>query len=302
MTWMRNRGWVGSVLLLGVVLLGVSTTPIRSQSSSPEPSFRPVSPRSDADTSGVEFFPEGELYPVYVLSPRTPRFGVGLQYTTDGRIPGTSKDRLSISMGGQYGIVRFGKNWQLDFGAGFLGWFDRGFSLDNIGWDGIYTGSLSHRFSEWLRLRLAFQHVSAHKGDEYVIRTGEDRVDYTREEWALGLRYDLTDRLSGYLEGGWGVVFSNENLQEPGRLEAGLEFRDSLPEWNRHLGWYLMGDFESMEERDWQIDSRVGVGLSFTRGERLWRLGILYHRGRVPLGEFFQNDEDYVEFGFWMDP
>lgn len=54
-------------------------------------------------------------------------------------------------------------------------------------------------------------------------------------------------------------------------------------------------------ERDWQLDLSLAVGLLLSSWPRRWRLGLQYYDGRAPMGEFFQNDQNILTLGLWLD-
>jgi hypothetical protein len=77
-------------------------------------------------------------------------------------------------------------------------------------------------------------------------------------------------------------------------------------EWPRslaagRLGWYAAADFQSYEERGWRLDLSLEAGLLAHPGGRRWRIGLRWVDGRPPLGEFFQDSEQWLTFGLWMD-
>ena len=63
--------------------------------------------------------------------------------------------------------------------------------------------------------------------------------------------------------------------------------------------WAL--DLQSWEERDWRLDLALQAGLRFDSLGRVWRLGVQYTDGRVPLGEFFQYTEAALAVGLWLE-
>lgn len=291
--------------LISFVLLSIPS--LHAQSP---PGIRTFEHNPSTGRDSFQLFPGKTLFRPYLANPRTPRFGISFFSVSGEEIPLSGTSRVEIDLGGTFEIVRFWRHWQVDLGLGFVGWFDRDRSLDNIGWDGIYSLSLSRRLDARSALRFQFLHDSSHRGDEFVIRARDkarrpkigERIDYTREELNIGYRRDLTGRLGWYAEGGWGILLNNDDLQEHGRLQTGLEFRDTLPDWFRGLGWYAALDLESFQENDWNLDTTLESGFTLTRGEGTWRLGFEYHSGRVPIGEFFLAEEDYISFGLWMEP
>ena len=106
-----------------------------------------------------------------------------------------------------------------------------------------------------------------------------------------------------YGEGGYAYDERNELLQEPWRLQAGLEFRDPKRFWQERFGWYAAADFNWYEESDWSTDTTAQIGLIVSREKliRDFRLGLEYRNGRSLLGEFFLRDETYVSLGLWVD-
>jgi hypothetical protein len=101
---------------------------------------------------------------------------------------------------------------------------------------------------------------------------------------------------------GWNYEPKEEAGQEPGRLQLGLEHEAPGHLAGGRLGWYAALDLGSFEERSWQIDPTLQIGLLVPAGDRRWRVGLGYHDGTVPLGEFYRMDESYLALGLWLDP
>lgn len=253
-----------------------------------------------AEEPSFQLFPESNLYPQYVADPRRPEFGVLLMAVPDPEILDSGDRRVGLKLGGRFGLLRF-RRVQLDIEAGFVGQFDIEHSLDNIGWDGIYSFLASSRFGRGFAVQFGAKHVSSHVGDEYAERTGRRRIDYTREELAAGVAWSIKPGWRTYAEAGWAFDPKEDVGQEPGRLQLGLE-HDSPGSLGGRLGWYAAADLGAMEERDWQIDPTLQAGLLVPSGDRLWRVGVGVHDGTVPLGEFFRVDERYWVLGLWLSP
>jgi hypothetical protein len=252
-------------------------------------------------------FPPGSLYEPYLAAPGEPRFGLTGLVVSDSDILDSGEQRARLQLGGTFGLFRVAdpqdpeQGWQLDFQAGFDGQFDTDHSLDNIGWDGIYGLYLTRTLGPKTAARVGLHHVSSHVGDEFLERTGRGRINYTREELVVGLSRQMTDELRVYGEVGWGYEVRRQDLQEPGRLEVGAELDRKGALWG-DFGWYAAVDLGATEEKDWNLDTSVHVGVSFPSSDnRRWRAGIGWYDGRVPIGEFFQNDESFVVIGLWLD-
>lgn len=245
-----------------------------------------------------QMFPPSNLYPAYVADPRRPEFGVAILGFPEPEIPDSGDRRVGLKLGGRFGLVRFGE-WQADIEAGFTGQFDIEHSLDNVGWDGTYAFLLSTGFGNGASVQVGTKHISSHVGDEYAERTGRRRIGYTREELTAGAAWSIDDRWRTYGEMGWGYKTKDEIGQEPGRLQLGLEHEAPLRD---RLGWYAALDLQAFEERDWQIDPTLQVGLLVPSGDRRWRVGLAVHDGAVPIGEYHQVDETYIALGLWLAP
>jgi Protein of unknown function (DUF1207) len=248
-----------------------------------------------------ELFPDSNLYPRYVADPRHPGFAVTILGFPDPKIPDSGDRRVGLKLGGRFGLLRVG-GWQADIEAGFTGQFDIEHSLDNIGWDGTYGFLASSAFANGVSVQLGAKHISSHVGDEYAERTGRRRIEYTREELAAGIAWAIDDRWRTYAEAGWGYDPREEIGQEPGRLQFGLEHEAPGTIGHGRLGWYAALDLGALEEKDWQVDPTLQAGLLVPAGSRRWRIGLGYHSGTVPIGEFFRVDEDYFALGLWLDP
>jgi hypothetical protein len=293
-----QRG-VSVTLVCGAVLLGLCAPPTASFASDGEPQRR----------SGPEWdvLPEGLLYEPYLADLHRPTFRLAFASVQDRSIDQASEARIFVSLGARAGLLRWTRGpgsklaAQLDLYAGFHGQFDRDYSNDNIGWDGIYGLMGSLRVDEEIALRIGLAHTSSHVGDEYAERTGRERINYTREELLVGGSWRFAPRWRAYGELASAYDLRNEALQEEGRWQLGLEYERPQGLWGTRIGWYAALDAEGMEERDWEAELSAQVGLKLPSESRDWRLGVACYDGRVPIGEFFQHEERYLAFGLWLD-
>jgi hypothetical protein len=249
------------------------------------------------------------LYPAYVADPRRPVFGLTLIDVQDSDIAAAGDTRYGIRMGARFGILQIappddpGGGVQLAGDMGFLGQFDRDNSTDNLGWDGFYGFHLAWQARPDLVLRMGMAHDSSHLGDEYIENTGRRRIEYTREELLVGMRYDLSMALSSYVEYGHAHTLRNEDLMEEGRLQLGLELEPQSIWWNRRLAPFAALDVSAYEEDDWEENLCVQLGVVLPGAGRggKWRVGVEYYDGRSTIGEFFQERERHVAFGIWFE-
>jgi hypothetical protein len=255
----------------------------------------------------LAFVPGSDLYPSYIADPRRAVFRFGVNGYFDSDISDAGDYRYGITLGGRYGIARLHREgdpdhgFQLDVEAAFIGTFDIDNSLDNIAWDGVYGALFSWRPGDRTAVRFGVLHDSSHVGDEFTERTGRTRVDYTREELAVGVSRYLGRSWRVYVEGGWAYEEGNDAIQDPWRLQAGVEYVGRKRILRDRFAWYVAADNESTEELDWEVRTaaQIGIALPAKRGAR--RFGLELFHGRSVFGEFFQSDETYAALAWWFD-
>ena len=255
------------------------------------------------------FSPSTLLYPPYIANPIRPMIAVNVVLVDDNDIFDSGDARYNIRLGARVGFFRFhpvddsSRGFQIDLEGGFLGVFDRDNSLDNIGWDGVYGALFTWSNGEGFAAKLAMQHDSSHVGDEYAERTGRQRINYTRQEYAFGLSLAGFEHWRIYGEAAWAFDIRNEELQDKWRVEGGLEFEDPDRFRNGKFGYYAAADVMSYEESDWkaEITVQTGLVLPVTNPARTWRFGLEYRDGRSVIGEFFQSRESHIALGMWID-
>lgn len=304
------RSW--SCLLLSLPLLvpvlAPSAVVAQTVGAAPEEPAQEPPAGALAATGKWLLFPDTPLYPPYLADPHRIAFAMELM-NVDSGIAETGSERFGLRVGGDFGVLRsrpkspHGRIWQFNFLGSLNAEFDIEESLDNVGWDGNFgTGVVTARRGSPWSFKLALFHTSAHRGDEYVERTGRGRVGYTREEVQVGLQRAFGERWRGYLEGAW--AFTNnadDGSQEPARAQAGWVFEAPRTLWGGRLGWYWGVDVSGWEERDWRLDSAFQIGLSLPTDGNVWRLALSVADGRPPMGEFFQDTESWVAVGIWLD-
>ncbi len=296
-----------AVLALLALIVATAALPLRAQDA---PKEGGAGTAGDETGGKVTFFPSGTSYAPYAASPQGLGFAMQLLTVRDIGVADSSSQRMGLKMGGSLALVRFhprdrpDRGWQLEFEAGFYGQFDRQHSYDNIGWDGIYGLVATAPVGERTAVKVGIHHISSHVGDEFAERTGRRRIAYTREELVAAVSRAIGARWRAYAEAGWAYDRRNPELQRPGRVEAGAELTTGGRAPGSRLRWFAGIDLEAMEERDWQLDASLAVGALVRAagdGDRRWRLGLVWRDGRVPIGEFFQDDESYVGVSVWLD-
>jgi Protein of unknown function (DUF1207) len=307
---MRGPGARSPFGVLACALLPLFPFPVSALEPQKEltpPLVEDVAPEEDAPGKVASFFPDGDIYPAYVADPHRTGNGAMLHFYSRSEIASSSGSRTSLKAGGTFGVVRWdppapgGRSWQISIDAGLDAMFDSRHKLENIGWDGNYgffatTASSSSRFA----FRLGLLHCSAHVGDEYAERTGRTRIDYSREEVAVGARYRLAPRWSAYGELGAAYKELTEE-QAPFRIHGGAEWESLRTILRGRFVWYAALNLALWQERDWRPDVTLQGGLTAKGSSLTWRIGAEYANGRPPLGEFFADTEARFTLGMWAD-
>jgi hypothetical protein len=283
-------------------LLGVDD--LQAQSVPPESQREPTWTRPSG--SRFELFPSGDVVAVFVADPHRPTNSIQMGFYPDPEIPSARSPRPLLSAGGRFGILRFEsagssrRSWQLSIEAGLDTVFDSQNKLDAIGWDGNYGLTFSTASTGRLGLKVAVQHVSAHLGDEYQDRTDVGRLNYTREELAIGAAWRFSPRWRGYGEAGVAYRQGNDEL-EPWRVQVGLEY-ESMPNlWAGRFATFVAADLSSMQERLWRLDSTLQGGIVTRSNGRTMRLFLELRDGRPTMGEFYKISETVISVAFKID-
>jgi len=277
-------------------VLALSGSPLLAQ----EPEFA-------GEKTTVVVFPRGDYYPRHIAGPHQRGNAVTYNWITKNTAPETGNRAFGLKLGGRFGMVRFQRTdrpdlgWQIGLDAGWYGQFDIEKDWDNLGWDGFFGLVFSSSLGSTTALEIGAFHTSGHVGDEYIASTGRERVRYTRTEFSVGLDWAFVRNWRTYGQLAYGYGRDNPSLQEPWRLEGGLEYEANNSIWGKRFGWYAAADVSVYQERDWHPDVSVAAGLNAWTGARRWRIGLEYYDGRVPLGEFFFEDQRSFSAGLYLD-
>ncbi len=295
-------------VLVTVVFLGLAGRAVSAQAV-PTGGSVPTEPApfEVSEERSIRLFPPGDIYPVYVADPHRPTNAAEVGFYTRSEVPETGSPRPFLAGGGRIGIVRFdssaprGRFWQVSLEAGLDALFDSEHRNDAIGWEGNYGFTVTTAAAgSPLGWKFALLHVSSHLGDEYAERTNATRVNYTREEAALGVAWQFGPRWRTYGEIGIAYLTRSDG-QGRGRWQGGVEY-EAEPRvlWGR-MAWYGALDLSAMSERDWRVDHAVQGGLVTRSNGHAYRLYLRWYNGRVPVGQFVQHTEASLAIGMRLD-
>lgn len=290
-------------------VLGLACCTVSAQTVPAEGGAWPTEPPPYAvtDDRSIRLFPPGDIYPVYVADPHRPTNAAAVGFYSRTEVNDTTSPRPSLAGGGRIGMVRFdssapgGRFWQVSIEAGLDAMFDSQHRNDAIGWDGNYGLTVTTAAAEsTLGWKFAILHLSSHLGDEFAERTGALRVNYTREEAAVGVAWRFRPRWRAYGELGYAYLMRSEG-QQRGRWQGGLEYEAPPAVFGDRMAWYWAVDLSAMSERDWRVDHSVQTGLVMHSSGHAYRLYAHWYNGRVPLGQFYQLTEASLAIGMRLD-
>ncbi len=313
--WFRN--------LLAAVSLGLalfaSASPSRADEETlpPAPAVCPAPPAAGTPTivevppsaetptsaeeeeTGVTLLPTRALYEPLLADVRWPRFSAEYQ----GYRNPTPDSVGAANFGGMLPVIQgpffAGGRWEVGAQAGVFSIFDlRAESHDLINADYWFGIPFSARW-DWFSTIFRVYHQSSHLGDEFLLRTGTDRVNLSYDAVDLIPSIDLWNW--GRVYGGYGYLFSRDPSDlKPGYVQLGGELKSPVAIW----GWLrpiAALDMKRSQEENWSTDYSVRAGFQFEnekifKARRLLLLGE-YYKGHSPNGQFFDNTIEFWGVG-----
>lgn len=271
--------------------------------------------RGDAGPFVGVILPHDNVFRPVLADPKQPRFFLNYRrvHFRGAGVPAEGEGRTInagiIALGGDFGLWGLRQPRGCDgiqvnlFGAIFSQFNIDTASADLLNTDFLIGSEVALRRGA-VSGRVRLFHQSSHLGDEFVLNfaipNGIRREDLSFEEVDALVSLDGQWRpLRWRLYGGGGyLLFPDEPPLERGILQWGLELRG--PDWRP---WRLPGqakfvpvfgaDFQSHEEREWNITTSLkgGLELATPGGTHRIRLVVVYLRGFIPFGQFFNTEK-----------
>ncbi len=256
--------------------------------------------------------PHDNVFRPVLADPKQPRFftnyrrvhfrGRGLPAEGEGRTINAG----IIALGGDFGLWGLRQPHGCDglqvnlFSAIFSQFNLDAAAADLLNTDFLVGPEVTLRQGRWSG-RLRVFHQSSHLGDEFLLNfaiktPGFQRVDLSFE--AVDALVSLDGCWWRLYGGGGYLLFPEDPPLERGIVQWGLELRGA--DWRP---WRLPGqarfvplfgaDFQSFEEREWNITTSLkgGLELSTPGGTHRVRLVGTYLRGFIPFGQFFNTEK-----------
>lgn len=245
------------------------------------------------------FLPEGDLFKPLIADLKEPRF-----YLSYRRYSYQTQN-IHVAAGGYgeiLGLYRHidrdrGSAWQFDFGGGIHSQFNLdAYSFALVNTD--YTIGFPFTFRKGAdSFRLALYHQSSHLGDEFLLQTKTDRIEFSYEAINFIASREWQE-WRGYAGGEYLIHKSPSELRPLG-LQAGIEYYGIEPVWGRARPVGGL-DLKADQEHAWALNGSLKAGLQFDSSDRNGRyIRVLlegYH-GFAPHGQFYTTRMGFFGIG-----
>jgi hypothetical protein len=256
----------------------------------------PTVPRDDWSW---QILPDGIIYKAYLADPKESRLST--LYFNESN----DESLWDSTLGGRVGLLRFGtcdpawpQGWQIDVEGSAQLRLDPDQNLDLRSVDYRAGVPLTYGYGRH-RLKLAYYHLCAHVGDEFILANpGFPRLNFVRDAITFGYAYYATDNLRLYAEVGW--AFASE-ISEPWEFQFGVDYAPSRPTGLAGAPFFATHG-HLRQELDYSGNLVVQAGWAW-RGEtsHLLRMGAHYYNGLSDQYAFFRDFEQQIGAGIWYD-
>ena len=249
--------------------------------------------------AGKIFLPVGDLFRPLLADPKEPHFYLSYRYYV---YQSQSINTATGGFGEVFGLYRSinradGSAWQMNFGGSIHAQFNLDMpSRALVNADYTIGFPLSYRKGT-VSVRTALYHQSSHLGDEYLLQSKTDRVEFSYE--ALNVIWSLEWREWRVYGGGEYFLHKAPDELRPWAAQGGAEYYGTGPVLGR--GRFVGGiDLKIDQEHDWAVNSSLKAGLQFDSSEpngRYIRVLLEGYKGYSPHGQFYVNRMSYGGLG-----
>jgi hypothetical protein len=263
-----------------------------------------------------DILPRTRYFASPLADPIEPRFGIGLIVTDVLRSPGDERDsfllpdqedartdwQASAAIGGTFPfwrpVVRPEGGVIVGMQAGVFARFRIELpSRDDLGQDWVVAMPIEAAWNDWSG-RIRISHRSSHLGDEFVVATGADRIEFGGEAVDGLAAYRIGDLGRVYAGGSW--IFRSYTDKTRALLQTGTGDR-FLVQVGGDGRWMVGPHFDAVAGVDWQTAERTGWegalslagGFAMTFDGRSLTLLARYFEGVSSLGQFFITTEQF---------
>lgn len=248
--------------------------------------------------------PDGLIYRSYLAGPREARLAVIPTYDIS-----QSRWIIDGTLGGRVALLRYGtedpllpRGFEIDVETAAFPRIDTSTSswdLETV--DFRWGVPLTYGVGPW-EFKLAYYHLSAHLGDEYIINHIDDftRINYVRDAVVLGVAYRIREAIRLYGEAGY--AFHTDGGAEPWEFQVGAEYSQMEPTGLRGSPFFAVNGWLRQEVNyGGSLTAQAGWQWRGYGSGHLLRVGAQYFLGRSVAFEFFRNYEKLIGLGVWYD-
>lgn len=264
------------------------------------PSFLGGSCVSCRPYDSAQILPAGLLYKSYLAGEKESRFATFWAHDKDlGWVwESTLGGRIGLFRDGTVGAIR-PEGWQLDLEGAAMPRLDMDNSEDLEAVDFRFGIPWTWRQGP-LAIKAGYYHLSSHVGDEFLIRNPTfRRRNYVRDSAIFGVSYDVTPNVRTYGEVAY--AFKTSDGAEPWEFQFGTEYSPARA--IRRGDPFAAVNFHLREEFDFggAVNLMAGWQWRSPTTDRLFRIGLQYYNGKSLQYEFFDQNEQLLGFGMWLD-
>ncbi len=220
---------------------------------------------------------------------------------------GNGVSLLDVSLGGRASLFRYGtanngrpEGWELQIeGASQLRLnLDANWDLEAVDFRFGIPIIYGRGRQQW---KFSYYHLSAHLGDERIIRqmSTAERINFSRDTLVLGYSFFPRPAWRLYGEAGW--AFYNDEFTEPWEFQLGVDYAQPGPTGFRGTPFFAING-HLREEVNFGGNVVAQLGWLW-RGQsgRVMRTGLHYYNGKSNQFEFANQFEQQVGVGLWYD-
>ncbi len=159
----------------------------------------------------------------------------------------------------------------------------------------------------WWQGKIAYEHTSAHLGDELIASQGRFVRSWSKDELVLGLGMFVTDNLRVYGNYGYALQFVVPDVLASTRTRSRY---DIGAEWLPHCPTGFAGSPFGAANAEWRGEQNFTPNITLQAGwmwrnpfqrEGQFRIFVEHYRGRSPFSQDFTTKESFTSIGMGFD-
>lgn len=248
-----------------------------------------------------QLMPAGLIYRSYLAGVKEPRFASVWNRDQHGN------SLWDITLGGRVSIVRYGtmdgllpKGWELQMEGAAMPRLMLDHENDLGAADFRFGIPMAYSQGAW-EYKLAYYHLSAHKGDEQMVHDNSlSRINYSRDCFVLATAFRYTPDLRFYGEAAW--AFQSDGGARPWEFQFGVDYSPLIPNGIRPLPFLALNGYLRQDVNfGGNFCAQTGIQWRGPNTGQLFRFGFEYYNGASRQFQFFRQLERQYGIGLWFD-